>query len=128
MKLITLEQVLQMHVLVVRETGGSTGLRDLKRLEAVLGTQQQSAFGKEAYPDPTQKAAALIRGIVAGHPFVDGNKRTAMLAGLTFLQVNNIPFEAQPGAIEDFAVSVATDKLDVQAVAAWLEQIRKDLR
>lgn len=122
MKFITLEQALQIHVLVVKETGGSTGLRDLKRLEAAIGTQQQTAFGEEAYPEPMQKAAALIRSIIAGHPFVDGNKRTAMLVGLTFLQINGIPFGAPPGAIEDFAVEITTQKLNVQTIAAWLEQ------
>jgi len=43
-----------------------------------------------------------------------------MLAGLTLLEVNSIRFAANPGEIEDFAVKVATDKLDVPAIVLWL--------
>lgn len=120
MKLLTLEQLLQLHALVVQETGGSDGLRDLGRLEAAVATQTQNVFGEELYDDVAQKAAALIRGIIADHPFVDGNKRTAMLAGLTLLGINGYPFKARTGEIEDFAVKVAVEKLDIKAITIWL--------
>ena len=89
MNFLTVEQVMQLHVLVVSETGGSTGLRDLGRLEAVIASQSQNVFGQETYDTAVEKSAALIRGIIGDHPFVDGNKRTAMLAGLTFLKINS---------------------------------------
>jgi death-on-curing protein len=120
MKTISLEQLLQMHALIVNETGGSTGLRDLGRLEAAIATQSQNVFGEELYPTLIDKAAAIIRGIIADHPFVDGNKRTAILTGLTLLEINDLRFRAQSGEIEDFAVLIATDKLDVPAITAWL--------
>lgn len=118
---LTLEQLLELHSLVILETGGSQGLRDLGRLEAALATQTQSVFGEELYPTIYEKSAAVIRGIIAGHPFVDGNKRTAMLAGLTFLGLNGFKLTAKRGEIEDFAVKVATDHLDISAIADWLE-------
>ena len=122
MNYLTIEQILQIHVLVVGETGGSTGIRNLGRLESVVATQNQNVFGKETYPGPIQKAAALIRGIIGDHPFVDGNKRTAMLVGLTFLKSNGINFKLANGDLENFAVQVAVDKLDVKAIAIWLEE------
>jgi death-on-curing protein len=117
---LTLEQLLELHALAINQTGGSQGLRDLGRLEAAIATQTQSVFGQELYESLPEKAAALIRGIIADHPFVDGNKRTAMLTGLTFLKVNGTVFEAKKGELEDFAVRVATKHLDVAAIAAWL--------
>jgi death-on-curing protein len=120
MRTISLEQLLQIHALIVNETGGSIGLRDLGRLEAAIATQSQNVFGEELYPTLVDKTAAIIRGIIADHPFVDGNKRTAMLTGLTLLEINGIRFSAQSGEIEDFAVLIATDKLDVPAITAWL--------
>jgi death on curing protein len=120
MKTISLEQLLQIHALIVNETGGSIGLRDLGRLEAAIATQSQNVFGEELYPTLVDKAAAIIRGIIADHPFVDGNKRTAMLTGLTLLEINDLRFSAQSGEIEDFAVLIATDKLDVPAITVWL--------
>ncbi len=122
MKLVTLEHLLQLHVLVIHETGGSQGLRDLGRLESALATQTQNVFGEELYTTLFEKAAALIRGIIADHPFVDGNKRTAMLSGLTFLSINGVSFKGRKGNIEDYAVKIAVDKLDVKNIAAWLQQ------
>lgn len=120
MKVITLEQLLELHALVIQETGGSQGLRDLGRVEAALATQTQNIFDEELYPTLYEKAAALVRGIVADHPFVDSNKRTAMLCGLVFLELNGLRFKAEQGEIEDFAVRIATDHLDVPAIAEWL--------
>jgi len=120
MNALTLEQLLQIHALVVDATGGSAGLRDLGRLEAAIATQDQNVFGEELYPTIIEKAAAVIRGIIADHPFVDSNKRTAMLAGLTLLEINGVHFTAQAGEIENFAVQIATDNMDVPAIAAWL--------
>ncbi len=122
MNALSLEQLLEIHALVVESTGGSIGLRDLGRLEAAIATQTQNVFGEELYPTIIDKAAAMIRGIIADHPFVDGNKRTAMLAGLTLLKVNHVQFRAESGEIEDFAVKVATHKLDIPAIVSWLHE------
>jgi death-on-curing protein len=121
MNALSLEQLLEIHTLVVEATGGSTGLRDLGRLEAAIATQTQNVFGEGLYPSIIDKTAAVIRGIIADHPFIDGNKRTAILAGLTLLGINHIQFNAKPGEIEDFAVQVAAHKLDVPAVVSWLQ-------
>ena len=120
MNFLTLDQIVQLHVLVVAETGGSTGIRDLGRLESVVGAQNQYVFGKETYTDPMQKAAALIRGIIGDHPFVDGNKRTALLTALTFLKINGVNLTIPQGDLENFAVQVAIDKLNVSSIANWL--------
>lgn len=96
------------------------GLRDLGRLEAAIATQNQNVFGEELYSGKISKAAALIRGIIADHPFVDGNMRTAMLVGLTFLSINDVRFKTVPGEIEDFTVQIATDRLDIPVISKWL--------
>jgi death-on-curing protein len=120
MRLITLEQLLQLHSLVIKVTGGATGIRDLGRLESAIATQTQNVFGEELYSDAIEKAAALIRNIISDHPFTDGNKRTAMLTGLTFLSINNVNLSMSKGEIEDFAVKIAVDKLDIKAISKWL--------
>lgn len=119
---LSLEHLLEIHTLVIDTTGGSDKLRDLGRLEAAIATQSQNVFGEELYPRIIDKAAAIIRGIMADHPFVDGNKRTAMLAGLTLLEINNIDFAAQVGEIEDFAVKIAVNHLDIPEIAHWLDK------
>mgnify|MGYP000137703584 CR=1 FL=1 len=118
---LTLEQILQLHALVLVKDGGADGVRDVGRLEAAVSTQHQVVFGEELYATVFTKAAALMRGIIGDHPFTDGNKRTAMLAGLTLLEVNGYSFVARCGELEDFAVRVATDRLDIGVIADWLK-------
>lgn len=74
-------------------------------------------FGEELYPDLASKSAALIRAIIADHSFTDGNKRTAMLTGLTFLNLNGLFLSINKGEIEDYAVKVALNKLDVATIS-----------
>lgn len=119
---LTLEQLLELHVLAIERTGGANGLRDLGRLEAAVASQSQAVFGEELYKDIFEKAAALCRNIIGDHPFVDGNKRTAMLAALTLLSINGHKCVAAEGELEDFAVAVATEHLSIQNIAVWLEQ------
>jgi len=117
---LSLEHLLEIHALVLSETGGGEGLRDLGRLESAVAAQSQNVFGEELYPGMTDKAAAIIRGIIADHPFVDGNKRTAMLAGLILLELNDLDFQASSGEIENYAVEIATEHVDVKEISNWL--------
>ncbi len=119
---LTLEQILELHVLVVETTGGSMGLKDLGRLEASIATQTQNVFNEELYPTTHNKVAAIIRAIIADHPFVGGNKRTAMLAGLTLLELNSHTINAKAGEIEHFAVKIAVKHLDIPQISNWLEK------
>lgn len=125
MNVLTLEQLLELHALVIAETGGGEGLRDLGRLESAVAAQTQNVFGEEIYPTIHEKAAVLIRNIIGGHPFIDGNKRTAMLAGLTLLKLNSIEFKVQQGELEDFAVRITIAHLDVAEITAWLKKHSK---
>ena len=122
---LTLEQILQLHALVLVKDGGAGGVRDIGRLEAVVSVQHQVVFGEELYATVFTKAAALMRGIIGDHPFVDGNKRIAMLAGLTLLEVNGYSFIARRGELEEFAVRVATNHLDIDAIADWLKRVTR---
>jgi death on curing protein len=121
MNFISLVELLEIHDEFIKATGGSQGARDIGRLEAALATQRQEVFNKQVYPTIHAKAAAIMRGIICDHPFVDGNKRTGMVAALTLLKMNGYIFSFDKGEIEDFAVKVAVEKLDVPEIAEWLK-------
>lgn len=67
---------------------GPNLLRDFGLLESAVMRPQQSIFGEDAYPDVVSKAAALFHSRLRNHPFLDGNKRTAVIALVMFLEMN----------------------------------------
>ncbi len=125
MKTLSVEQIVAIHSLLIQETGGADGLRDLGRLESVVASQTQEVFGEAIYRGYPEKAAVIARSIIGDHPFVDGNKRSAMLCAITFLEINSITFTAKQGELEDFAVKVATDHLEIKEIAQWFKQHSK---
>lgn len=124
-KALKVEHILQLHVLAIQKYGGTEGIRDLGRLESAVASQAQEVFGEALYATVYQKSAALIRNIIGDHPFFDGNKRTAMLSGITLLELNDVVFIAKKGELEDFAVKVAVDHLEVDEIAVWLQMHSK---
>ncbi|SRR6266540_4294250 len=118
---ISLEEILRLHFQLIEDFGGSHGVRDENRLKSVVEAPKQTAFGKEQYPSVYEKAAVYIRNIIGDHPFSDGNKRTALTVCGVFFMRNNKKVNAKPKDLEVFIVRVATDHLDVQEIAVWLE-------
>lgn len=120
MNYLSFEEIIRLHFQIIQDYGGSHGVRDENRLEAVTNAPQQSIFGKDQYPAIYEKAAVYLRNIVGDHPFVDGNKRTAVTVCGIFLIMNGKLFTTSPEILEDFVVSIAVDRLDVPAIAEWL--------
>lgn len=122
---LTKEQLVLIHSLIVNETGGSHGIRDPRPILSLEHSPRQIVFGRELYPTPFLKAAVYAREIITAHPFVDGNKRTAMAAATVFLEHNGYQFTAHKGEITKFALKIIGKKLDLEAIAAWLERHAK---
>ncbi|MBI2984135.1 MAG: type II toxin-antitoxin system death-on-curing family toxin [Candidatus Kerfeldbacteria bacterium] len=125
---MTIVHLLKMHSFVIDETGGLHGIRDRGRLSSAVERPQQTAFGRELYPTILEKAAVYIHSIIGDHPFVDGNKRTAMAAAFVFLQTNHFTSTAVRGEIEQFALRVARMKLNVPVIASWLRKHTRKAR
>jgi death-on-curing protein len=116
------EDILLIHSAVVDETGGSHGVRDLGRVEAVADHPRQKVFGKELMESLFEKAASYTFDIINHHPFVDGNKRTGMSAAAVFLELNGFILKSHEGSVEEMAVKIITSKLDISAIAGWFEE------
>jgi len=117
---LTCEQVLFIHSRLVAETGGSHGVRDLGLLESAVARPRATFDGKDLYPDPFMKAAALMDLLINNHPFVDGNKRTGITAAGLFVRVNGWKLTASPENLEAVTLRVATGKMEVPNLADWL--------
>jgi len=119
---LTKEQILLIHSMVIDETGGTHGVRDYDAILGLESLPRQSAFGKELYPTLFAKTAVYARNIISGHPFVDGNKRTAMTAASVFLENNGYKLVVEKGMVEKFALRLVKEKLDIGAIASWFEK------
>lgn len=114
--------VLAIHQRQLAEHGGGSGLRDASLLESALTRPRNLlAYGDPA-PDIACLAAAYAYGIVANHPFVDGNKRTAFVVCRTFLLLNGRDLEAtREGKVATF-IQLAAGSIDEEALADWIRE------
>jgi death on curing protein len=98
--------------------GGSSGLRDAALLESALGRPQNKwAYEKAKLPE---LAAAYGFGIARNHPFVDGNKRTALLAIYTFLGLNDVDFIVPEAEAAAMILSLAAGEVSEESLARWI--------
>jgi len=92
----------------------------LAGLESCLAQPRQSFGGSDLYPTLTEKAAVLGFGIIANHPFMDGNKRTGHAAMEVFLLLNGLEISADVDEQERVILAVASGQLDRSGFARWL--------
>ena len=121
MEYLTVAEVLLLHARLIQRTGGSGRVLDVGRLESALARPQATFGGEELYPDLWAKAAALMHSLISNHPFVDGNKRTALTATGIFLELNGWMLIASNEQALDFVRSAVSEKLGVEEIAAWLQ-------
>jgi death-on-curing protein len=119
---LTVEQVLFIHARLIEETGGSHGLRELGLLESAVMRPRATFGGRDLYPDLFSKAAALFHSLIHNHAFVDGNKRTAIVATGLFLLQNQYRLVADQNELESFTLSVVTTSVEVETIRAWLKE------
>lgn len=119
---LSVEQVLAVHKIMIEKTGGSGGVRDEGLLESALNSPFQTFDGKDVYPSLLHKAAALCRGIISNHPFVDGNKRTGVHVMLIFLEINGAQLKYAQNDLIYLGLETASGKLDGVGVFNWLSE------
>ncbi len=112
--------VLAMHAETLQQFGGTTGLRNEGRLESALSRPQN----RYAFSDPSlfELAAAYCHGIVRNHPFVDGNKRTGLLAARAFLFRNGDVFDPNEAEMVRVVERVASGEMSEEEPAQWVQQ------
>ena len=115
---LTLELVLAIHESQLKKFGGPPGIRDLGGLDSALGR----ARNRWAYEnsDIATLAAAYGFGIARNHPFVDGNKRAALLSIVTFLGLNGIDLVADEAEAVVIIRDLAAGEVDEAGLARWI--------
>lgn len=118
---LTAEQVLFIHARLIAETGGMHGVHDLGLLLSAVARPQATFENQELYPGLFTKAAALFESLVGNHPFIDGNKRTAITAAGLFLRINHYRLTASNQQLEDFTLLCAQRMIPLPQVVTWFE-------
>jgi death on curing protein len=112
--------ILALHDEALAAHGGSSGVRDMGLLESALARPRNLFAYGEA--DAAALAAACAFGIARNHPFVDGNKRAALLAAALFLEANGYRFVASEADAVVRTLALAIGEIDEAKFAAWLRE------
>jgi death-on-curing protein len=117
-RFLTISEVLYLHDESLKRFGGSSGIREPGLVESALGSAQNAFwYGHGSLFDI---AAAYAFHIAESQSFVDGNKRTAAAAAITFLRVNGIGFPKDDGSVYRAMIQIAEKRLDKPGLAAML--------
>lgn len=118
--MIKLKSVLKIHAHSILKYGGAEGIRDLNILESAINRPFATFDGNDLYPTFVGKAAAILESILINHPFIDGNKRTAISLALFILNSNKIELVASEDNIYNFIIRIAEGKSDIDEITEWL--------
>jgi len=116
---VDLRDALAIHDRLLVLYGGAEGLRDQNLLESALARPQQ-IYAYAENPDLADLGSALMAGVVRNHPFVDGNKRTAFVLGVMFLELNGLDFVATEEDATQAVRLLAAGSLDEGSFKNWL--------
>ena len=118
---LSLDEVLSLHEDQIRRYGGSGGVRDLGLLQSAMGSVSATFGGAFLHETMFEMAAAYLYGICRNHPFIDGNKRTAVAAALTFLEMNGVEIESDEDEFYDLVIGVVEGRVTKAAVAVFFD-------
>ena len=110
----TVEAVKAIHREVLQAHGGSAGIRDEGLLDSAVAAPQATMMGKPMFSEPVEVAAAYLFYLCRNHPFIDGNKRTALATSLVFLSENGYLSQEKldVDVWEQLVLDVAASRID----------------
>ncbi|ORX22917.1 MULTISPECIES: type II toxin-antitoxin system death-on-curing family toxin [unclassified Thermoanaerobacterium] len=121
---LSVPQIVLMHSILIRETGGIDGIRDSGLLDLAANAPFQTFDGVYVYSSLEEKAARLGYSIIRNHPFIDGNKRIGMLAMMVFLELNGVQLSCTDQDIINAGLQLASGEMDDKGLLEWIFQHR----
>lgn len=118
---ITLEQIIELHTLILKRSGGLDGVRDKGSLESAVAAPLQSFGGQDLFPGEVEKIARLGYGLASNHAFVDGNKRIGALATQLLLQWNGYHLSLRENELSDMFIAIADGRSTEQDLLNWIK-------
>lgn len=122
---LTLSEAVEIHRDQIERYGGRPGIRDFSLLQSALAVPGASFEGELLHPDLYTMAAAYAFHICKNHPFFDGNKRTALVCALVFLNLNGISVSDPGEVLYQAMMDVAAGRLDKPGLAAVFRNLSR---
>ena len=120
MKLPDIDALIEFHGESIESFGGAPGLRDRGALEASLARAQHILAYSDDDPDAVDIACAVCASLCRNHPFVDGNKRIALIALGVILELNGAYLDAREQDAADIMTRLAAGVLAEEELKAWV--------
>jgi len=120
MRYLSIGDVLDLYLKVMRQSGGGVGIRDLNALESCVAQPRMTFGDNDLYPSLVEKATALSYSLVMNHPFIDGNKRIGHAALDSFLILNGFELDAGLEEQVDIFLQLAAGKVGRDEFTSWL--------
>ena len=108
---LTLAEVIEIHADQIQRYGGGEGIKDINLLISAVSMPCASFSDQYLHEDIFEMAAAYAFHISQNHPFIDGNKRTALASALVFLEMHGTPIDDPKSVLYDAMITLATSKL-----------------
>jgi len=124
---VSLDEAIAIHDDMVQRYGGSFGIRDLGLLQSAIFRPQSTFGGNDLYPSVIDKAAALFHSLLFNHPFIDGNKRTALTTSARFLYISGYELKAKEKNLVSFTLLAENKHLNIDQISDWLKNNSKKL-
>lgn len=126
-RFLTFDEVLQLHQNQLILFGGKDGIRSLELLESAMAQPMATAFGKFVHKTIFEQASAYLFHICQNHPFIDGNKRTALQACDVFLLLNGYDLIADQNEVAEMVLAVARGEIKKPGITDFLRKHSKSL-
>lgn len=120
---LTLAEVAEIHSNQIETYGGTLGVRDMHLLQSALAQPEASFGGSWLHEDLFEMAAAYAFHLCQNHPFLDGNKRTALTSALVFLEINGVSVLDPKQKLLDSLLGISQGKLSKQEFSEILRKL-----
>jgi death-on-curing protein len=118
---ISIDEAIGVHKLLIETYGGSKGIRDKDALQSALSRPYQTFEKKELYPTPEDKASAILESIISNHPFIDGNKRIGYVLMRLVLLENGMDIRTTEEEKFEFILDIAKGKMKYEQIRIWIQ-------
>jgi len=126
LKYISVNEIIKLHRDILDETGGEYGILSRGDIEFITDFIKSQIYSMNI-KDKFYLSALILRNIISGHPFVDGNKRTGIEATDLFLRKNGYYLEMTVKEGVEFALTVAKNETNLESIYDWIKSHSKKI-